>query len=37
MSYNSFKPGELWLDTEDKPIQAHGFSVFYSEQDGDYY
>ena len=35
--YSSIKPGELWLDTDGKPIQAHGFSVFYSEKDGVYY
>jgi hypothetical protein len=23
----SFKPGEVWLDTADKPIQAHGGSI----------
>lgn len=34
---NSIRPGELWLDTNGKPIQAHGFSVFYSEKDGVYY
>ena len=34
---SSIKPGELWLDTNGKPIQAHGFSVFYSEKDGLYY
>jgi hypothetical protein len=32
---NSIKPGALWLDTNGKPIQAHGFSVFY--KDGFYY
>lgn len=37
MSYNSIKPGQVWLDTEGKPIQAHGFSVFYNEKDGLYY
>lgn len=37
MLYNSFHPGEEWLDTAGKPIQAHGFSVFYSEKDGVYY
>lgn len=37
MSYNSIKPGQVWLDTEGKPIQAHGFSVFYSEKDETYY
>ena len=25
--YHSFRPGELWLDTEGKPIQAHGGSI----------
>ena len=33
--YNSIKPGTPWLDTEGKPIQAHGFSVFY--KDGTWY
>ena len=33
--YNSFGPGKPWLDTNGKPIQAHGFSVFY--KDGTYY
>lgn len=37
MKYNSFKPGQLWMDTVGKPIQAHGFSVFYNESDGLYY
>lgn len=31
----SIKPGQIWRDTEGKPIQAHGFSVFY--KDGLYY
>lgn len=35
--YHSFKPGKKWLDTNGKPIQAHGFSVFFSEADGVYY
>lgn len=35
--YHSFHPGQPWLDTAGKPIQAHGFSVFYSERDGLYY
>lgn len=30
-------PGQLWLDTSGKPIQAHGFSVFYSEMEGVFY
>jgi len=25
--YRSFKPGEVWLDTTGKPIQAHGASI----------
>lgn len=32
---NSIKSGGVWLDTEGKPIQAHGFSVVYI--DGTYY
>lgn len=37
MAYSSIRPGQVWLDTSGKPIQAHGFSVFYSEQDQIYY
>ena len=37
MKYSSFKPGQVWLDTEGKPIQAHGFSVFYNEKEKLYY
>lgn len=34
--YDCIRPGlKTWLDTEGKPIQAHGFSVFY--KDGLYY
>lgn len=33
--YDQFYPGQLWLDTEGKPIQAHGGSVLYWE--GTYY
>lgn len=33
--YRAVHPGEIWLDTNGKPIQAHGFSVFY--KDGTYY
>lgn len=29
MKYNSIRPGKVWLDTNGKPIQAHGFQVFY--------
>ena len=28
---SSFNPGKIWRDTEGKPIQAHGFTVFYNE------
>ena len=27
--YSSFRPGETWLDTEGKPIQAHGGYMYY--------
>ena len=33
--YNSIRPGQIWLDTNGKPIQAHGFSVFH--KDGTWY
>lgn len=26
---DAFRPGQVWLDTEGKPIQAHGGSVYY--------
>lgn len=32
---NCFENGKPWLDTEGKPIQAHGFSVFH--KDGTWY
>lgn len=35
--YDQFHPGQLWLDTSGKPIQAHGFSVFFCEEDQTYY
>lgn len=31
VKYNSIYPGKEWLDTNGKPIQAHGFQVFYNE------
>lgn len=31
MEYDSFNPGQLWLDTEGKPIHAHGGSVLFHE------
>ena len=33
--YNSFRPGREWLDTNGRPIQAHGGSVIYIN--GKYY
>jgi hypothetical protein len=33
MRYNSIRPGREWLDVSGKPIQAHGFQVFYNEQE----
>jgi len=35
MAYDRIYPGQVWLDTQGKRIQAHGFSVFY--KDGLYY
>lgn len=35
MNYSSIRPGQVWLDTEGKRIQAHGGSVMYV--DGVYY
>ncbi len=35
MTYNSFRPGQVWLDTNGNRIQAHGGSVMYV--DGTYY
>ena len=29
MEYRSIRPGQVWLDTEGKPMQAHGGSVMY--------
>jgi len=31
--YDRIYPGAKWLDTEGKPIQAHGFSVFWNEKE----
>lgn len=33
--YASIRPGQVWLDTNGKPIQAHGFQVM--EDSGTYY
>ena len=37
MAYDRIYPGQVWLDTNGKPIQSHVFSVFYNEKDGLYY
>lgn len=29
--YNSIRPGQVWLDTEGKRIEAHGGSLFYED------
>jgi hypothetical protein len=34
-TYEDFQPGELWLDTKGKPIQAHGGSILFDN--GMYY
>ncbi len=31
LTYHSIKPGQLWLDTNGNPIQAHGFQMFEKE------
>ena len=33
--YNSIRPGEIWLDTSGKPIQAHMPRLFF--ENGVYY
>ena len=35
ISYQAIYPGQTWLDTDGKPIQAHGGSVFF--ENGVYY
>ena len=35
LPYHSIKPGQIILDTNGKPIQAHGFQIF--QKDGTYY
>ena len=35
-TYQSIRPGQRWLDTEGKPIHAHGFQIFVAD-DGTYY
>src|SRR5699024_6816948 len=37
VSYDSFKPGEVWLDTNGAPIQAHGGGMMYDEKTETYY
>ncbi|MBQ5341016.1 MAG: family 43 glycosylhydrolase [Oscillospiraceae bacterium] len=37
MRYDRIRPGKQWLDTNGRPIQAHGFTVFFDEKSGMYY
>lgn len=37
VKYNSIQPGKVWLDNHGKPIQAHGFQIFYNPKDTTYY
>ncbi|KAJ3702866.1 hypothetical protein LUZ61_006571 [Rhynchospora tenuis] len=32
-----FYPGHVWLDTDGKPIQAHGGGILYDDETGTYY
>ncbi|KAF3338895.1 hypothetical protein FCM35_KLT16366 [Carex littledalei] len=32
-----FFPGQIWLDTDGKPIQAHGGGILYDEETRMYY
>lgn len=34
--YHSIRPGKKWLDNQGRPIQAHGFSVFWDKTTGEY-
>ena len=34
--YTCFHPGQEWLDSNGKPIQAHGFSVFWDPEERQY-
>lgn len=36
-TYNSIKPGQVWLDTDGKRIQAHGGSIFYDAAEKTFY
>jgi len=35
--YQSIRPGQVWLDTEGKRIQAHGGSIFYDSENDTFY
>lgn|SRR5690606_12767993 len=35
--YRSIRPGQVWLDTEGKRIQAHGGSIFYDSENDTFY
>ncbi|WP_068651736.1 discoidin domain-containing protein [Paenibacillus antarcticus] len=34
---STFRPGQVWRDTEGNPIQAHGGGIFYQESTKTYY
>lgn len=36
-SMGYFYPGQIWLDTDGKPIQAHGGGILYDEETRMYY
>ncbi|HFK1549388.1 TPA: discoidin domain-containing protein [Bacillus albus] len=35
--YDSFRSGEVWLDTDGVPLQAHGGGILYNEENKTYY
>ena len=37
VTYNSIRSGQVWLDNNGRPIQAHGFQIFYDDRDSTYY
>lgn len=37
MRETAFYPGKLWLDTDGKPIEAHGGAIWYDETENVYY
>lgn len=37
VKYSSVESGKVWLDNNGRPIQAHGFQIFYNDADSTYY